>query len=248
MVRPGGRIANIGVHGQPATLHLEDQWTRDITITTRPATVRRPPSADGGRRSTDVERPRLPWSACPLWTGSLGRGALSEPAVSNLVSVVPSRCPRGRVGVHHAGSRRRVRAAAVSPPFVTHHFLRGTSSIRPTTFPRTTIVRSRPRFPKDSNRKWCPAGPRIALGRRFQAGLVSLSRRAAVGGLFGQERSWPVGVAPNKSVARYRSHRRAAPSGQLGRRLTMCRPSPAARRASRGLVIARSDQALGSLW
>jgi alcohol dehydrogenase len=32
--RPGGRIANIGVHGQPATLHLEDQWTRDITITT----------------------------------------------------------------------------------------------------------------------------------------------------------------------------------------------------------------------
>ena len=32
--RPGGRIANIGVHGAPATLHLEDQWTRDITITT----------------------------------------------------------------------------------------------------------------------------------------------------------------------------------------------------------------------
>jgi alcohol dehydrogenase len=34
LVRPGRRIANIGVHGQPATLHLEDQWTRDITITT----------------------------------------------------------------------------------------------------------------------------------------------------------------------------------------------------------------------
>jgi threonine dehydrogenase-like Zn-dependent dehydrogenase len=33
-VRPGGRIANIGVHGKPATLHLEEQWTRDITITT----------------------------------------------------------------------------------------------------------------------------------------------------------------------------------------------------------------------
>jgi alcohol dehydrogenase len=32
--RPGGRIANIGVHGKPATLHLEDQWIRDITITT----------------------------------------------------------------------------------------------------------------------------------------------------------------------------------------------------------------------
>ena len=34
LARPGGRIANIGVHGKPATLHLEDQWTRDITITT----------------------------------------------------------------------------------------------------------------------------------------------------------------------------------------------------------------------
>ena len=34
LARPGGRIANIGVHGEPATLHLEDQWTRDITITT----------------------------------------------------------------------------------------------------------------------------------------------------------------------------------------------------------------------
>ena len=34
LVRPGGRVANIGVHGKPATLHLEDLWIRDITITT----------------------------------------------------------------------------------------------------------------------------------------------------------------------------------------------------------------------
>jgi len=34
LVRPGGRIANIGVHGKPVLLHLEEQWTRDITITT----------------------------------------------------------------------------------------------------------------------------------------------------------------------------------------------------------------------
>jgi alcohol dehydrogenase len=25
LARPGGHIANIGVHGEPATLHLEDQ-------------------------------------------------------------------------------------------------------------------------------------------------------------------------------------------------------------------------------
>ena len=34
LIRPGGRIANIGVHGSPATLHLEDQWIRNINITT----------------------------------------------------------------------------------------------------------------------------------------------------------------------------------------------------------------------
>ncbi|MCY0927994.1 alcohol dehydrogenase catalytic domain-containing protein [Streptomyces sp. H27-H1] len=34
MVRPGGRVANIGVHGKPAILHLEDLWIKDVTITT----------------------------------------------------------------------------------------------------------------------------------------------------------------------------------------------------------------------
>lgn len=33
LVRPGGHVANIGVHGQPATLHLEKLWIRDVTIT-----------------------------------------------------------------------------------------------------------------------------------------------------------------------------------------------------------------------
>jgi len=34
LVRPGGRVANIGVHGKPATLHLESLWIKNITITT----------------------------------------------------------------------------------------------------------------------------------------------------------------------------------------------------------------------
>jgi alcohol dehydrogenase len=34
MVRPGGRVANVGVHGGPATLHLEELWARNVTITT----------------------------------------------------------------------------------------------------------------------------------------------------------------------------------------------------------------------
>ena len=34
LIRPGGHIANIGVHGEPATLHLEDLWIKNVTITT----------------------------------------------------------------------------------------------------------------------------------------------------------------------------------------------------------------------
>ena len=33
LIRPGGRVANIGVHGHPVTLHLEKLWIRDVTIT-----------------------------------------------------------------------------------------------------------------------------------------------------------------------------------------------------------------------
>jgi alcohol dehydrogenase len=34
LIRPGGHVANIGVHGHSAQLHLEKLWIRDVTITT----------------------------------------------------------------------------------------------------------------------------------------------------------------------------------------------------------------------
>ncbi|HZN18915.1 MAG TPA: zinc-dependent alcohol dehydrogenase family protein [Micromonosporaceae bacterium] len=34
LVRPGGHVANVGVHGKPVTLHLEDLWIKNVTITT----------------------------------------------------------------------------------------------------------------------------------------------------------------------------------------------------------------------
>jgi len=34
LIRPGGHVANIGVHGEPVTLHLETMWIKDVTITT----------------------------------------------------------------------------------------------------------------------------------------------------------------------------------------------------------------------
>jgi alcohol dehydrogenase len=34
MVRPGGHVANVGVHGKAVTLHLETLWIKNVTITT----------------------------------------------------------------------------------------------------------------------------------------------------------------------------------------------------------------------
>lgn len=34
LIRPGGRVANIGVYGEPVSLHLEELWIRNVTITT----------------------------------------------------------------------------------------------------------------------------------------------------------------------------------------------------------------------
>lgn len=34
LIRPGGRVANVGVHGKSATLRLEELWIRDVTVTT----------------------------------------------------------------------------------------------------------------------------------------------------------------------------------------------------------------------
>ncbi|MGZ3926774.1 MAG: zinc-dependent alcohol dehydrogenase family protein [Mucilaginibacter sp.] len=35
IIGPGGTVANVGVHGKSATLHLETLWSQNITITTR---------------------------------------------------------------------------------------------------------------------------------------------------------------------------------------------------------------------
>ena len=34
LVRAGGHVANVGVHGKPATIHLDRLWIKNITITT----------------------------------------------------------------------------------------------------------------------------------------------------------------------------------------------------------------------
>ncbi|MFD5497203.1 zinc-dependent alcohol dehydrogenase family protein [Streptomyces sp. NPDC001812] len=56
MVRPGGHVANVGVHGKPVTLHLEDLWIKNVTITTGLVDTRSTPTllrmASAGRLPT----------------------------------------------------------------------------------------------------------------------------------------------------------------------------------------------------
>jgi alcohol dehydrogenase len=58
LIRPGGRVANVGVHGECATLHLEKLWIRDVTITTGLVDTRTTPTLlrliEGGRLDPTV--------------------------------------------------------------------------------------------------------------------------------------------------------------------------------------------------
>ena len=33
LLKPGGHLANVGVHGKPVELHIEELWIRNVTIT-----------------------------------------------------------------------------------------------------------------------------------------------------------------------------------------------------------------------
>ena len=58
LIRAGGRLANVGVHGKPATLHLEKLWIKDVTITTGLVDTRTIPQLlsliEGGRLDPTV--------------------------------------------------------------------------------------------------------------------------------------------------------------------------------------------------
>src|ERR1700681_3842206 len=57
-IRAGGTLANVGVHGKPATLHLEKLWIKDVTITTGLVDTRTIPQLlsliEGGRLDPTV--------------------------------------------------------------------------------------------------------------------------------------------------------------------------------------------------
>ena len=58
MVRPGGHIANVGVHGKPVTLRLEELWITNITMTTGPGQRHDRSHADGSGGARKDRRAR----------------------------------------------------------------------------------------------------------------------------------------------------------------------------------------------
>src|SRR5215204_5775921 len=96
IVRPGGHVANVGVHGRPATLHLEKLWIKDVTITTGLVDTSTTPRlleliANGRIDPTPFATQRPPRSRSRSLTTS--RGVASAPACSSSSPTVPRHWP-----------------------------------------------------------------------------------------------------------------------------------------------------------
>ncbi|MER7152905.1 alcohol dehydrogenase catalytic domain-containing protein [Streptomyces lydicus] len=88
VVRAGGRVANIGVHGKPAVLHLEDLWSKNVTLTTGLVDTRTTPvllrMASAGR----LDLSTLATHTFPLARMRDAYDVFSTPAESGALKVV----------------------------------------------------------------------------------------------------------------------------------------------------------------
>ncbi|GAA3950356.1 zinc-binding dehydrogenase [Actinoplanes auranticolor] len=91
LVRPGGRVANIGVHGKPATLHLEDLWIRNVTITTGLVDTYSTPKLLGMLVAGQLDTGHMVTHRFALDEIMQAYDAFSRPAQSGALKVVLSR-------------------------------------------------------------------------------------------------------------------------------------------------------------
>jgi len=91
MVRPGGRVANIGVHGKPATLHLEDLWIKNVTITTGLVDTYSTPTLLGLVATHQIESARLITHHFALGEFMQAYDVFSRPGETGALKVVLSR-------------------------------------------------------------------------------------------------------------------------------------------------------------
>ena len=91
LVRPGGRVANIGVHGKPATLHLEDLWIRNVTITTGLVDTFSTPKLLGMLVAGQLDVGQMVTHRFPLGDIMEAYDVFSRPAQTGALKVVLSR-------------------------------------------------------------------------------------------------------------------------------------------------------------
>lgn len=93
LVRPGGRIANIGVHGVPAALHLETLWTRDVTITTGLVDTYSTPTLSRLLATHQIDAARFATHHYPLEGFMEAYDAFSNAAETQVLKVVLASSP-----------------------------------------------------------------------------------------------------------------------------------------------------------
>ena len=91
VVRPGGRVANIGVHGAPATLHLETLWSRNVTITTGLVDTSSTPRLLGMVASGQLDVSRLVTHRFQLHEMAAAYRVFSEAAETHALKVMLTR-------------------------------------------------------------------------------------------------------------------------------------------------------------
>ena len=93
LIRPGGRVANIGVHGEPATLHLEDLWSRNVTITTGLVDTYSTPTLLELVRSHQLDPSRLVTHHFPLGDMVAAYDTFAEAGTTGALKVLLTRAP-----------------------------------------------------------------------------------------------------------------------------------------------------------
>jgi alcohol dehydrogenase len=90
LARPGGHIANIGVHGEPVTLHLEDLWIKNLTLTTGLVDTRSTPTLIKLVASRQIDTSSLVTHRFALSDIEQAYGVFSDAATSGALKVLLS--------------------------------------------------------------------------------------------------------------------------------------------------------------
>ena len=88
LVRPGGRVANVGVHGKPATLHLETLWIKDVTITTGLVDTRTIPTLLKAIQGGQLDPARFTTHRYSIDQAMEAYDTFSQPAETNALKVI----------------------------------------------------------------------------------------------------------------------------------------------------------------